>query len=104
MLPFQRHWKPRFPILNMHRFFEPVATDTFFANCQALGGATCRQVFYGIQSHVINFYPIKSENEGPTAYEDFLHLEGCPTLLRRDNSKMQTGQNLDQYLSSFLGH
>ena len=37
-LPFQRHWKPRYPFLNIHRLSEPVATDTFFANCQALGG------------------------------------------------------------------
>ena len=87
-LPFQRHWKPRYPFLNIHRLSEPVATDTFFSNCQALGGGTCGQVFYGIQSHTINFYPKRSENEGPFAYEDFLRQEGCPTILRRDNSKM----------------
>ena len=45
-VPLQRHWKPRFPHLNVHRFMEPVATDTFFANCKALGGDTCAQVFY----------------------------------------------------------
>ena len=78
----------------MHCLSEPVATDTFFANCQALGGATCGHVFYGIQSHMINFYPMKSENEGPTAYEDFLRFEGCPTLLRRDNSQMQMGPGI----------
>ena len=31
-LPLQKHWKPRFPFLNVHRLREPVATDTFFAN------------------------------------------------------------------------
>ena len=36
----------------------------------------------------------KSENEGPTAYEDFLRFQGCPTLLCGDNSKMQTGETL----------
>ena len=70
-VPLQRHWKPRFPHLNVHRLMEPVATDTFFANCKALGGDTCAQVFYGIQSHMINVYPMKTESHGPVAYEDF---------------------------------
>ena len=72
---------------------EPVATYTFFANCKALGGDTCAQVFYGIQSRMINVYPMKTESHGPVAYEDFLREEGCPTLLRRDNSKMQTSDD-----------
>ena len=86
-VPLQRHWKPRFPHLNVHQLMEPVATDTFFTNCKALGDDTCAQVFYGIQSRMINVYPMKMESHGPVAYEDFLREEGCPTLLRRDNSK-----------------
>ena len=89
----QKHWKPRFPFLNVHRLREPVATDTFFANCQAIGGHTCAQVFYGIQSHMINVYPMQTESEGPHMYEDFIRDEGCPTLLRRDNFKMQKGED-----------
>ena len=37
-VPMQRHWKGRFPFMNVHRLREPVATDTFFANCESLGG------------------------------------------------------------------
>ena len=92
-LPLQRHWQARFPFLNVHRLSEGVATDTYFANCQAIDGYTCTQVFYGITSHMINVYHMKSESEGPQAYEDFIREEGCPTLLRRDNSKMQTGKD-----------
>ena len=33
---------------------------------------------------------MKTESEGSLAYEDFLREEGCPMILRRDNSKMQT--------------
>ena len=79
--------------MNVHRLREAVATDTFFANCKAIGGTTCAQVFYGVQSQMINVYPIQAESQGPNAYEDFIREEGCPTLLRRDNSKMQTGQD-----------
>ena len=67
---------------------EPVATDTFFANCKVLGSDTCAQVFHGIQSRMINVYPMRTESYELAAYEDFLKEEGCPTLLRRDNSKM----------------
>jgi len=92
-IPLQRHWLARFPFLNVHRLREPVATDTYFANCQALGGDTCAQVFYGIQSKMINVYPMKSESQGPHAYEDFIRDQGCPTLLRRDNAKMEKSED-----------
>ena len=42
---------------------------------------------------MINVYPLTTESEGPNAHEDFIREEGCPTLLRRDNSKMQTGED-----------
>ena len=80
---------------------EPVATDTFFANCKALGGDTCAQVFYGIQSRMINVYPMKTESQGLVAYEDFLREEGCPTLLWRDNSKMQTSDDFTAICQQF---
>ena len=80
---------------------EPVVTDTFWANCKALGGDTCVQVFYGIQSRMINVYPMKTESHGPVAYEAFLREEGCPTLLRRDNSKMQTSDDFTAICRQF---
>ena len=62
------------PHLNVQQLMEPVATDTFFANCKALiRGDTCAQVYYSIQSCMINVYPMKTESHGPVAYEDFLH-------------------------------
>ena len=44
---------------------------------------------------------MKSENEGPFAYEDFLRHEGCPTILRCDNSKMQTGDTFTNICRTF---
>ena len=37
---------------------------------------------------MINVYPMKAEKDGPHAYEDFIREEGCPTILRQDNSKI----------------
>ena len=68
-----------------------MATDTYFANTHALGGATCAQVFYGVNSHMINIYGMKSESEMPDAYKDFIHNEGVPHILHWDNSQIQKG-------------
>ena len=35
---------------------------------------------------MINFYGLKTESDGPYAYEDFLQEEGDPQILRRDNA------------------
>ena len=101
-LPMRRHFQARFPFLNLHRLREAVATDTYFASCKATGGATCAQVFFGCQSKMINVYPMKSESEGPNAYEDFLREEGIPSILRRDNSKMQSGHAFRDINRHFL--
>ena len=87
-LPMRRHWKARFPWLNVTRLSEAVATDTFFASIRALLGETCAQIFYGITSCMINIYGMRTESEGKLAYEDFIRDEGAPTILRKDNSKM----------------
>ena len=70
--PMRRHFQPRFPFLNQIRLHRKVATDTYFANCAAFGGATCAQVFWGMTSHMINVYGMKMENEALEAYADFL--------------------------------
>ena len=90
--PMRRHIRARFPWLNCNRLRETVATDTYFANVRAVGGSTCAQVFYGVQSHMINVYGMKSESEMPAAYKDFIRGEGAPNILRRDNSQIQSGQ------------
>jgi hypothetical protein len=41
---------------------------------------------------MINVYGMTAEREAPAAYKDFIRDEGAPTLLRRDNSKVQTGK------------
>jgi hypothetical protein len=61
--PMQCHIKSRFPQLNRNRLRDTMATDTYFANVRALGGATCVQVFYGLQSHMINMYRMKTKSE-----------------------------------------
>ena len=68
-----------------------LAIDAYFTNSHALGGPTCAQVFYGVNSYMINIYGMKSESEMPNAYKDFIRDEGIPCILRRDNSQIQKG-------------
>jgi hypothetical protein len=59
------HLKSLMPWANRTRLNETVSTDTVFASEKDVTGALCAQVFYGLQSHVINVYGMKSESEGP---------------------------------------
>ena len=88
--PMRQHVKSRFPFLNRRRLRETVATDTYFSSFVGIGGITCAQVFFGLQSHVINVYGMQTENEFPEVYEDFIREEGCPSVLRRDNAGAET--------------
>ena len=74
----KRHVKSLFPFLNKVCIEETVATVTFFADTKDVSGATYAQVFYGLVSHYINAYGMKSETEGPNALDDFAHEEGIP--------------------------
>jgi hypothetical protein len=92
--PMRRHMKSRFPQLNRRRLSETVATDTYFSNYRGLRGHTCAQVFFGLTSHMINVYGMRTESEFPGVYQDFLREEGAPSILRRDNSQTQTGKKV----------
>jgi hypothetical protein len=83
------HLKSLMPWANKTRLNETVSTDTIFADTRDVRGSTCAQVFYGLLSHMINVYGMRSENEGPNRLDDFLREEGIPTIMRSDNSRMQ---------------
>jgi hypothetical protein len=88
-IPMRRHVRSLFPFLNRKRIYETIATDTIFSSVRDVSGATCAQVFYGITSHFINVYALKTEADGPQAFEDFARTEGLPNTIRSNNSKMQ---------------
>jgi hypothetical protein len=52
--------------------------DTLFANCQDVTGKSCAQIFYGITSHMMNVYGMRSKVEVPSVYKDFIQEEGIP--------------------------
>ena len=87
-MPLCCHVKSLFPFLNRPRLDETVAIDTMFANVRDVSGAICAQVFYGLQSHMINVYGMTKESEGPEHLDDFGRDEGIPNVIHSDNSSI----------------
>ena len=93
--PMRRHIKSRAPHLNVHRLNETVSTDPIFVNTKSVfHGYSCAQVFYGLKSHCINIYGMKSKGEFPVIYRDFIRDHGCPSILRRDNAKEEKSEEV----------
>ena len=93
--PLRRHYKSHAPFLNVHRLDEVVSTDPMFANCPSLHhGFLGAQVFYGLTSHCINVYGFHSKGEFPRIYRDFIHENGAPSTLRRDNAKEEQSEEV----------
>ena len=63
-VPFRKHFKSRFPALNIHRRREPVATDTIYSDTPAIdNGATVAQIFVGIKTLVTDVYSMKTDSD-----------------------------------------
>ena len=91
----RRHIKPRAPHLNVIRTDETVSTDPLFANVISIyHGYTCAQVFFGLKPHMINVYGMRSKNNFPEVYRDFISEQGCPAALRRDNAKEEQSEEV----------
>jgi hypothetical protein len=68
-----------------------MATDTWFSSEKDVSGATCAQIFVGMESFYTWMDGMKTESEGPSKLKKFIRQIGAPFALRNDNSKMQTG-------------
>jgi hypothetical protein len=87
-LPLRKHYKSPFPVANVSRLNEVVATITFFFDTPALddgimghGGTTMLQLFCGCKSILTVVYPIQSENNIAGTLEEFIHHYGAPNAL-----------------------
>ena len=99
--PMVRHMAARFKLLNRFRLNEIVAMDTVFARVMALFGFTCVQVFYGLTSHCIDVYGMKSKSEVPKVYRDFIREKGVPSGLHRDGAMEQKSNEIIQLNREF---
>eukprot|EP00957_Ditylum_brightwellii_P162126 12343648-Ditylum_brightwellii.AAC.1 len=87
-LPFRQHHKSRSPQLNIPRLAEPFATDLLFSSEPS--------------SKLTKVFGMKTENEGPNAFEDFIQDNGALYTLKSDNATMQTGASFRNILCKYI--
>src|SRR5210317_236118 len=70
--------------------------DTIFMQTSGLDGSTYGQVFIGLMSKMLNFYPMKSKEAVHVVadYQDFMRYEGVPEGLHRDGSPEEKVQKI----------
>lgn len=100
-IPMWRHFKSRFPGLNVRRLNEDVATDTFFANVKYHDGSTCVQLFVGRQSKLTDIFGMKTESEMSQALMDFIRKWGAMKGLKSDNAKSETSKSVMDILRQY---
>jgi len=97
-LPLRKHFKSRFPALNVRRLSEVYATDTFFADVKAHDGSTCAQLYCGKTSQFTQVYGMKTESQMPGTLMDFIRSFGAMQGLFSDNAKVETSNVIKDIL------
>ncbi|EEC51029.1 predicted protein [Phaeodactylum tricornutum CCAP 1055/1] len=107
--PLRKHYKSRFPALNVHRRNEPVATNTIWSDTPAVdSGAKFAQLFVGRRSLVTDVYPMKTDKEFVNALEDHIRFRGAMDKLISDRAQVEISKkvmditrayNIDQWQS-----
>jgi hypothetical protein len=66
----RKHYKSRFPSLNVHRRREDVATDTIFSDVAGINSGGCKAVhiFVSVLSLVTDVYPVRTDGEFTIIY------------------------------------
>jgi hypothetical protein len=89
----RRHFKSRFPALNIHRHCEAVATDTVYSDTPAVDdGSTCAQLFVGHKSLVCDVYGMKTDGEFVNTLEDQIRQRGTMDRLLSDSAQAEVSK------------
>ena len=100
-LPLRRHFRSRFPALNVRRLDEDYATDTIFANTTAHDGSTCAQLFVGRKSMFTSVHGMKKESKFPSFLMDFIQSFGAMKGLFSDNAKSEISKAVTEILRQY---
>ncbi len=97
--PFRKHFKSRFPALNVIRRNEAVATDTVFSDTPAVAsGCKVAQIFAGCKTFVVDIYPMKLEADFVRTLQDNIRERGAMTKLISDMAKVETSSRVNDIL------
>jgi hypothetical protein len=98
----KKHFKARFPALNVHRRNEEVATDTVFSDTRAVdNGATCAQLFVGKQSLFADVYGMKSDKEFTRTLLDNIRKRGAMDKIISDRAMAEISHKVLEILRAY---
>ena len=99
----KKHYKSPNPALNVERRNEGIATDTIFADVNALGrGIKEAQLFVGVDTLVTDVFPMKSQKQFAKTLMDVIILRGAPSLLISDGAQAETSAKVKEILRTLI--
>ena len=102
---FRRHYKTRFPAINVPRRPEPVATDYVDIGIPAVdNGSTGAQVFVGVDSKVIDVFGVKTDAEFVNTLEDEIRKRGAMDMIMSDSARSETSKKVKDILRAYRIH
>ena len=97
--PMRKHFKSRFPAINIPRQSEEVVTDTIFSDTPAINsGVTMAPIFVGKITLVTDIYPLKSQKQFVNTLEDNIRFRGAMTKLISDYAKVEISDKVKDIL------
>ena len=100
--PFRKHFKSRFPALNVTRRNETVATDTIFGTVPALGNrCTIAQIFVGRNTFLVDVYPMRTEADFVYALQDNIRHRGAMSKLASDMAQVEISERVKDVLRMY---
>ena len=100
---YRKHFKSRFPALNIPRRNEGVATDTFYSDVPAIfGGYVSAQIFVGHKSLVTDVYGMKSDSQFVLTLEDVIRKRGAMDRLLSDRAQTLISGKVKDILRSLI--
>ena len=104
--PQAHTWRKRFgspfPVLNVHRRHEPVATDPVYSNEPVIDdGSMAAQLFIGQKSLLTDVYGAKTDQQFVSTLEDNIHQQGAMDQLMSDRAQAEVGKHAQQILRAY---
>jgi Reverse transcriptase (RNA-dependent DNA polymerase) len=95
----RKHYKSRYPAMNVSRRNEPVATDTIYSDTPAVDdGSKCAQFFIGKHTLVADVYGMKTDAEFSRTLEDNIRKRGAMDLIISDRAKSEISDKVKKIM------
>ncbi len=98
----KKHYRSRFPALNVARRHQAVATDTVYSDTKAIDdGSTCAQIFIGRETMFADAYGMKTDKEFVNTIEDNIRRRGAMDKLISDQAKAEISRRVLDILRAY---